>query len=199
LSNDTTETVVLNAVNEEVLFMNRKFFLFLAIAGIGCALLGCGREAYLAEANKAVVLQAAEAINNHEYDALDQFFAQYYKRHSQATPEVKVETLTEFIDMLKYWMQAFPDGKQGIDMLIAEGSLVAFYGTFSGTHTAPMGDIPPTGRRMDSETIGFHRVENGKIVETWVTWDNLAIFSQLGLSPSPIPETEEEPEGQPGG
>jgi len=177
--------------------MHKKFFLFLAIAGIGCAVLGCSGEADLAEANKAVVMQAVEVINNHEYDKFDQFFAQDYTRHCQATPDIKIETLAEFSDMIKYWMQAFPDGKQGVDMLIAEGDLVAFYGTFSGTHTAAMGDIPPTGRRMNSETFGFHRVENGKIAETWVTWDNLAIFHQLGLAPPPAPgtETEEVPEG----
>lgn len=177
--------------------MNKKFFLFLAIAGAACAMSGCAGEANLAEANKAVVMQAAEAINSHDYDKLDQFIVPDYKRHCQATPDLNVETLDQFVDMLKFWMQAFPDGKQGIDMLIAEGDLVAFYGSFIGTQTGPMGDIPPTGRQMDSETFGFHRVQNGKIVETWVTWDNLAVFYQLGLTPPPAPgtETEEAPEG----
>jgi hypothetical protein len=29
-----------------------------------------------------------------------------------------------------------------------------------------------------------HRIAEGKIVETWVTWDNLAALSQLGLFPA---------------
>ena len=34
-----------------------------------------------------------------------------------------------------------------------------------------------------SEFAGYHRFEDGKIVETWVTWDNLATLDQLDLLP----------------
>jgi predicted ester cyclase len=183
-------------MNEEVSLMKIRSTLLLVSAVICCLLPGCTDRTDVAEANKAIVLQAAQAINNHEYDKLNQFFAPDYKRHSQATADVSVESLPQFVNMLKYWTEAFPDGKQGIDMIIAEGDLVAFYGMFSGTNTAPMGNIPPTGKHMDSETIGFHRVVNGKIVETWVTWDNLAVFNQLGLTPPSAAEAEAPPEGQ---
>jgi predicted ester cyclase len=29
--------------------------------------------------------------------------------------------------------------------------------------------------------IGMHRFENGKIAETWTSWDNRAALAQLGL------------------
>lgn len=166
----------------------------ISLMGLVALLLGCSNCDVVEQENKTVVMQALDAINNHEYDKLDQFIAQDYRRHCQATPDVKVETLDEFIGMVEYWMQACPDGKQGIDMLITEGDLVAFYGVFSGTQTGSMGNIPPTGKRIDSDTFGFHRLENGKIVETWVTWDNLAILTQLGLYPPPGVETKEEQE-----
>jgi len=172
-----------------------QILVVISLMGLVAPLLGCSEDISVEQQNKAIVMQAVDVINNHEYDKLDQFIAQDYKRHCQATPDVKIETLAEFIEMIKYWMQACPDGKQGVDLLIAEGDLVAFYGVFSGTHTGPMGDIPPTGKRMDSDTFGFHRIENGKIVETWVTWDNLAILNQLGLYPPPGVEAIEEQEG----
>jgi hypothetical protein len=36
---------------------------------------------------------------------------------------------------------------------------------------------------MDCKAVGIHRLENGKIVETWVTWDNMAALAQLGHLP----------------
>jgi predicted ester cyclase len=35
--------------------------------------------------------------------------------------------------------------------------------------------------------IGMHRFENGKVTETWASWDNLAVLGQLGLFPPKAP------------
>ncbi len=154
---------------------------------IFCVLMiaGCNGEKDLIEKNKLVVTQAFEAINNQDYESLGQYFTQDYRRYCQASPDAKVESLDDMIGFLKEWYDAFPDATVETHMMAAEGDLVAVYITFAGTHTAPMGDIPATGKRMESETFGFHRLKDGKIVETWVTWDNLAIFNQLGLFPPP--------------
>jgi len=138
--------------------------------------------------NKAIVLQTIDVLNSHEYEKLDQLYAQDFRRYCQATPEAKVESLDDFKALLSEWDQQFPDAKMGLQLIAAEGDLVAFYMTYSGTHEGQMGPFPPTGKKMSAECAGFHRLENGKIVETWVTWDNLAILSQLGLFP-PAPES----------
>jgi len=31
--------------------------------------------------------------------------------------------------------------------------------------------------------IGMHRFDEGVVVETWTSWDNLAVLMQLGLLP----------------
>jgi predicted ester cyclase len=103
-----------------------------------------------------------------------------------------VETLDDFKNLMKMYAGAFPDGRVEIYELIAEGDMVAVIGTYKGTHTAPMGSYPATGRVVDSEFAGYHRLENGKIVETWVTWDNLAMFHQLGLDPPKASSVEPE-------
>jgi len=77
------------------------------------------------------------------------------------------------------------------DWIVAEGDLVAFYGVYEGTQTGQMGPFPPTGKKMLSEMAGVHRYEDGKIVETWVTWDNLVVLNQLGLFPLPDMEKSE--------
>ena len=48
-----------------------------------------------------------------------------------------------------------------------------------------MGPFPATGKRMESECAGIFRIDDGRIAELWVTWDNLAGLAQLGLLPPP--------------
>jgi len=140
------------------------------------------------EQNKAIVTKANDAISKQDYESLSQYFAQDYRRYSQASPDANVESLDDMIGFLKVWYQSFPDATVETHMMAAEGDLVAVYLTFAGTNSAPMGEIPATGKRMESETIGFHRLKDGKIVETWVTWDNVAMLKQLGLFPPPTQE-----------
>ncbi len=155
-----------------------------------CVAFGCTPHVDVTEGNKEVVRAVAQAMNEGRYAELGHYIAQSYHRHCQATPDAVVETLDDFTDLMKMYTGAFPDGRVEIYELIAEGDMVAVIGTFKGTHTAPMGPYPATGRAVDSEFAGYHRFENGKIVETWVTWDNLAMFHQLGLDP-PMPRTAE--------
>jgi len=154
----------------------------LALAGS----LGCGQAVDdQAAKNKAVVMETIDILNNHEYEKLDQVYAQDFKRYCQATPEAVVENLDDFKALLAEWDKQFPDNYSELDMIAAEGDLVAFYMTYSGTQEGPMGGFPATGKKMSLECAGFHRMVDGKIAETWVTWDNLAALTQLGLFPPP--------------
>jgi predicted ester cyclase len=55
----------------------------------------------------------------------------------------------------------------------------------AGVQTGPMGGFPATGKEFALVNIIIQRLEDGKIVETWVSWDNVAFLSQLGLMPPP--------------
>lgn len=158
---------------------------------IGMALLtvvGCAETGSQAVRNKTTVLAALDVMNNHEYDRYGEYFTPDFQRHSQATPDVKINSLDEMLGFVKTWDQAFPDAKMEVRKIAAEGDLVAIWVTYAGTHDAPMGEFPATGKRMESETFGFFRMADGKIAESWVTWDNLAVLSQLGLLPPPAPD-----------
>ena len=48
-----------------------------------------------------------------------------------------------------------------------------------------MGPFPPSGYAIDLKFIRILRVEDGKIAEIWVEWDNLAVLTQLGHFPPP--------------
>jgi predicted ester cyclase len=38
---------------------------------------------------------------------------------------------------------------------------------------------------MNVVIIGMHRFEEGRVVETWTSWDNVAVLAQLGLLQPP--------------
>ena len=135
------------------------------------------------EANKKLIHSFTEVINAAEWDGLDELLTDDFTRHCQATPDVQVNSREEFKKLQESFLVSMPDQHIAIEMLIAEGDKVAGYATYSGTLTGPMGNFPPTGKSMKSKFISIFRIEEGRIAELWVEWDNLAILTQLGLIP----------------
>jgi steroid delta-isomerase-like uncharacterized protein len=62
---------------------------------------------------------------------------------------------------------ALPDHDARVVHMVAEGDLVATYKTFTGTHTAELFGIPPSGRRGTIRVMDFVRYADGRIVEHW--------------------------------
>ena len=146
---------------------------------LSVCLMGCQ-----AQRNKDCFRRCVDAINDRELARLDDLIAADYVRHCQATPGVEVNSIEDFKHFLKADFEAIPDSVVGIDWLVAEGDMVAFYCSYSGTQTKQMGSFPPSGKRAVLDFAGVHRFENGKIAETWLTWDNLSMLTQLGHLPS---------------
>ena len=141
-----------------------------------------------AEINKEIIAKTFEIVANGDYEGMNMYIADDMVRHCQATPDLVIESLDAFKEFIKADRKAIPDQKLIVKMLVAEGDLVAFWCTYTGTHTGQMGPFPPTGKSAELDFSGVHRLENGKVVETWVTWDNITILSQLGLFPPPAIE-----------
>lgn len=141
------------------------------------------------EANKATVRQMIEAMNARDFDALDGLVAGNIQRHSAATPGVVVENLGQFKDFLRQDLAAIPDASQEVRLMVAEGDLVALFGTYRGTQRGQMGPFPPSDRVMEIPFVAFLRLADGKIAEMWVEWDNVNALVQLGhFPPPPAPE-----------
>ncbi|MCK5401542.1 MAG: ester cyclase [Flavobacteriaceae bacterium] len=136
-----------------------------------------------AQKNKEIVMKSFEVVANGDYEGMDMYIAADLVRHCQATPDLIIESLDAFKEFIRNDRKSIPDQKLNVKMLVAEGDLVAFWATYTGTHTGQMGPFPPTGKSVELDFSGVHRLENGKVVETWVTWDNVTILSQLGLFP----------------
>lgn len=136
------------------------------------------------EENKALVRRFGEAMNSRQLDLLDDIVAPDFIRHCQATPDVHVRSLQEFKEFLSQDTAVFPDSIQTARHIVADGDLVAVWETYEGTQKGPMGPFPASGRRIELDIAVFLRLQNGKIAEIWVTWDNMAALAQLGHIPA---------------
>jgi len=136
-------------------------------------------------ANEDVVLRMIEAVNTRDFDALDDVVSPTVRRYSGATPEVQVTSLDDFKAFLHADLAAVPDAMQEVNLIFSSGDMVAVHEIYRGTQTGQMGPFPPSGRSLELPFIGLLRVEDGKVAEIWVEWDNLNALAQLGHFPPP--------------
>ena len=80
---------------------------------------------------------------------------------------------------------AFPDLEFTVEDQIAEGDRVVSRVKTQGTHKGEFMGIGPTGKRVTATGIDIVRIANGKIVERWGEFDNMAILQQIGALPGP--------------
>lgn len=140
------------------------------------------------EQNKQVVRYITEeGVNKQNPDKWDEVLTADYVRHCEAMPpelqEIRdIETMKGF---LKEHFAAFPDWHESIDLILAEGDKVAYITTGTDTQTGAMGPLPASNKQCNVKTFIVHRFEDGKIAESWVSWDNVAFLTQLGHFPPP--------------
>src|SRR5258708_26107903 len=63
------------------------------------------------------------------------------------------------------------------DMLV-ENDKVAVGWTISGTHKGEFRGISPTGRKVSVEGITINHIADGKIMDSYVSWDALGLLQQ---------------------
>jgi predicted ester cyclase len=125
----------------------------------------------VSEKNKDMVRRMVEAINAGEEEAaVGELFAPRTARRVK-------RLFAEF-------RSAFPDWREEIVELVAEGDAVASRFRCSGTHLGEFLGEAPTGRHMEVEEVFFLRVEDEKFVNFWALEDSLGRMRQLGLLPS---------------
>lgn len=91
------------------------------------------------------------------------------------------EAITQVVG---FFRTAFPDLTNTIDEQIEEGETVVTRGTSRGTHRAPFGGIPATGRSIAVPWVLISHFHGEKIVEDWEIFDQHGLLQQLGASPA---------------
>ncbi len=127
------------------------------------------------EENKAIVRRFVEAYNNRNLEAFDNLLAPDYFDHSS---QVNKEGLIQLMNMA---FKGFPDFKETIEDIIAEGDKVWARITFTGTHKGEFMGIAPTGKRVTTEMVDIFRIANGKLIEYRDVNNNFDFFKKLGI------------------
>ncbi len=136
------------------------------------------------EENKQLVRRFVEAQNIGNLDVYDNLLAADFVRHNTTSGQ-DLHGREAYKAFLQEDQQVFPDFKANIEMILAEGNMVALYGTMSGTQRAQKGPFPPTGNTFETKIVGFFQIEQGRIAELWVEGNMLDVLTHLGHSTTP--------------
>jgi predicted ester cyclase len=122
-----------------------------------------------------------EGLNRGDVSAADRAFAPNCIIHINGSPEPNL-SLGGFKEMMSGMLGAFPDLRITVEDQIVAGDKVATRWTAKGTNSGPFGPMAATGRRVQIGGLALDRVVDGKVVERWEQWDQMAMLQQLGLA-----------------
>jgi steroid delta-isomerase-like uncharacterized protein len=124
-----------------------------------------------------------EGLNRGDVSAADGTFAPSCIIHINGSPEPNL-SLNGFKEMVSGLLGAFPDLRFTNEDQIVAGDKVATRWTAEGTNAGAFGPMPATGRHIQISGLVLDRVVDGKVVERWEQWDQMAMLQQLGLAPA---------------
>jgi len=131
--------------------------------------------------NKELALQANEEIwNRGNFDNLEAMFARDFVSHFLPSG-TRWEGLKAFKKSLVEHREAFPDWKEVVNLVVAEGDYVVLQYVSSGTNLGSFLGNPPTGKKIRISEMTIFRIVDGKITEQWLLPDILSLNQQLGF------------------
>ncbi len=88
-------------------------------------------------------------------------------------------------DVLVGMRTAFPDMHWTIAEQVAEDDKVVTRFTWTGIHRDTFLGIPATGKPVEVKGVVIDRLESGKMADSRILMDTLALLQQLGVIPAP--------------
>lgn len=120
------------------------------------------------ETNKAVVVRyIEEVINERRHEVIDDLFA----------PELAAEVRDHLSGE-----DPFPDSREEIIDIVAEGNRVMVRWNAKGTHQAEYLGVPATGKAVEMIGFAVYYLEDGRIVDDLMLLSNYGILKQLGVT-----------------
>ena len=137
---------------------------------------------------KEITERGIVAFNQHDAAAIEEMCATDVV--CTAPGDIVCNGPAETRQFMQSWFTAFPDCRSttkrvlyaGEDSSVEEG---IFEGTHDGVFATPMGDIPPTHRKVRGEYTSIVTIRGGKVVAQHLYFDRLQLLEQLGLVPTP--------------
>ncbi len=137
------------------------------------------------EGTKAIFQPVVDEVwNKGNLAVIDKIFGTNWVLHDPAWPE-ELRGPEGFKQYVTAMLNPFPDTHCTVEDIVAEGDKIAVRWTYAGTHQGELMGIPPTGKQVIITGITIHRFADGKIVESWFSYDMLGLMRQLGVIPPP--------------
>ena len=134
------------------------------------------------ESAQAALNNFAEAVNTGKFELFDQVVAADCLDHDPADGQVRGPAgYRMFFSGMR---TAFPDLSVTPEIIVQDEDTIAFAYTLTGTHTGPLGKIPPTGKKVKIRGMQISKFKDGKMVERWGSSDELTLLKQIGAIPS---------------
>jgi steroid delta-isomerase-like uncharacterized protein len=122
------------------------------------------------------------AFSGRDLAFVDEVHGPGYCYHDTTVPHA-TEDHASYMERTATFMAAFPDATMSIEDVFGCGDRVTGRTVMRGTHTDPLGELPPTGRRVQLASTIVYRFEDGRVVEEWEIFDKLGMYQQLGIAP----------------
>jgi predicted ester cyclase len=129
------------------------------------------------EQNKALVRRLYEAGMG-DLSAMDKIVTEDYIDHHW------LPDMPPGVESARAWFRdvlgsVFSDMEVKIDRMIAEGDLVDCHFALHAKHTGAFAGIEPKGNAVVVPAISTHRIEGGKIAESWEIFDSGPLLEQM--------------------
>ncbi|MFN2567468.1 MAG: ester cyclase [Gemmatimonadaceae bacterium] len=121
-----------------------------------------------------------EGLNRGDVSAAKETFAPGCVVHITGSPE-PLHGPEAFAQFVGGFIAGFPDVHFEVEDQVESGDTIVIRWSAEGTHTRPLGNIPPTGKRTRVDGIAMDRLVGGKVVERWEQWDQTALLRQIGV------------------
>jgi len=126
------------------------------------------------EANKELVHRFyREAINERDSAACERFLTRDFVHNGESRGRVGQRQAVD------YFLQAFPDLRNEIELILGEDDLVAAHQRWTGTHQGEFLGVLATGRRVEFTSTAVLRIRDGLISRAWDEVDIAGLLTQL--------------------
>ncbi|MCV7065403.1 MULTISPECIES: ester cyclase [Mycolicibacterium] len=139
--------------------------------------------------NKAISRRVWEVFASGDLNELDDLVAPGAAFHDTQDPFGDQRGPEHMRNLMGMYRKSFSNMRFDIKNQIAEGDYVCTMIEAQGDNTGEIMGQPATGKHSRINLTDVDRIEDGKIAESWVTWDTLGMLQQLGLIPAGAQQT----------
>lgn len=121
-----------------------------------------------------------EVWNRGRHELIEELFTDDHVYHDALMPDLPAgpEGVRRRVET---YMSAFPDARVSPEEWIVAGDRVVLRWTWGGTNTGEALGLPATGRAATITGMHEFRLRDGRIAESWCSFDSLGLLQQLGL------------------